>query len=327
MSTKTSTASAASEGFSPKKKVVSPRADEYLAKFNSFFPSGLHKHFAGSYSPATTIAYTRALAQFADFAKAHGALDALAVTSRLMRDYHESVRDEPFAQLAFVALRQAYRFCEKKKLITRSPITEEHRVSRITKYPQATVLTAEQLRLFFDCFPVDDPRGARDHAVYATIFYTCSRLESVAELKREAYQGDRLRMKNKIVPVHPALRQSIDRYLGFLPPLKDDEYIFQSFAGRGNTIWLRGQRISQKTVRAYLPDATEEVRKRTALPGSSLITSDTIRDSSITIYLQNGGNLRTLMALADQKSLDFLLRFMNMNDIQLTPADIQKIRI
>jgi integrase/recombinase XerC len=143
--------------------------------------------------------------------------------------------------------------------------------------------------------------GARDVALL-TLLYGCGlRISEALSLKRaDAPLGRSLRVlgkgsKTRVVPVLPAVRESVDAYLAELPfGLAPDEPLFRA---------RRGGPFSPRHAQALM----QQLRGRLGLPASA--TPHALRHSFATHLLGAGADLRSIQELLGHASLSTTQRY------------------
>ncbi|WP_224825274.1 tyrosine recombinase XerC [Cognatishimia sp. MH4019] len=137
--------------------------------------------------------------------------------------------------------------------------------------------------------------AARDQAV-VTLLYGCGlRIsEALGLLGRDAPLPDTLRIKGKggkerIVPVLPAARQAVERYLSLCPhPMEPDAPLFRG---------VRGGKLAPRAIQQVMAQA----RMQLGLPATA--TPHAMRHSFATHLLSAGGDLRAIQELLGHASL------------------------
>lgn len=149
----------------------------------------------------------------------------------------------------------------------------------------------------------------RDMAV-VTVLYGCGlRISEALSLKgRDAPLGDSLRIlgkgqKERIVPVLPAARDAVDRYLDLCPwPVEQDAPLFRA---------IRGGALHPRDVQK----ATAQARMQLGLPATA--TPHAMRHSFATHLLAAGGDLRAIQELLGHASLSTTQAYTSVDQVHL----------
>ncbi len=137
--------------------------------------------------------------------------------------------------------------------------------------------------------------AARDQAV-VTLLYGCGlRIsEALGLMGRDAPLPETLRIKGKggkerVVPVLPAARQAVERYLALCPhPMEPDAPLFRG---------VRGGKLAPRAIQQVMAQA----RMQLGLPSTA--TPHAMRHSFATHLLSAGGDLRAIQELLGHASL------------------------
>ncbi len=259
----------------------------------------------GGAAENTIDAYGRDVAGFLAFMTEHrGETQGLSALARIsvgdMRSWMASVRGQNVSARSLArklsAVKSFYRWLSEREgfeptavLATRSPKFQR-------KLPRP--LSAEAARDVIETveFQHDTPWVvARDQAVL-TVLYGCGlRIsEALGLTGRNLPLDEVLRItgkggKERIVPVIPAVRQAMTRYLALCPhPQADDLPVFRG---------VRGGKLNPRIVQKLI----EGVRLQLGLPASA--TPHAMRHSFATHLLNAGGDLRAIQELLGHASL------------------------
>lgn len=259
----------------------------------------------GGAAENTIQAYGRDVAGFLAFMTEHkGETQGLAALARIsvgdMRSWmaFERGRDVGARSLArkLSAVKGFYRWLSQREgfeptavLATRAPKFQR-------KLPRP--LSAEAAQDVLDAVDLQHENpwiSARDQAV-VTLLYGCGlRISEALNLcGRDLPLADTLRIigkggKERLVPVIPAVRQAMERYLDLCPhPQGDALPVFRG---------LRGGKLNPRLVQKLIA----EVRMQLGLPASA--TPHAMRHSFATHLLNAGGDLRAIQELLGHASL------------------------
>ncbi|MEQ8266930.1 MAG: tyrosine recombinase XerC [Parvibaculum sp.] len=256
-------------------------------------------------SEATLVNYHRDLTRFFEFLVEHlGGPATLKDLGRLeLRDFRafvsrrrkDGLQSRSLARM-LSSVRSFFRFLDRSHVLSNAAAT----ALRSPKLPHAipkplTMRGAAALLGEAEIAQGEPWKGARDVAVL-TLLYGCGlRVSEALGLdRREAPLKDVLRItgkggKERIVPVLPAAREAVERYLALCPyGLAKDDPLF---------VGARGERLGQRQVR----QAMTHLRRRLALPESA--TPHALRHSFATHLLAGGGDLRAIQELLGHASL------------------------
>ncbi len=256
-------------------------------------------------SDNTIEAYRHDVAGFLTFMTEHtGATQGLGALSRIsvgdMRSWMAFVRGQDVGARSLArklsAVKSFYRWLAEREgfeptavLATRSPKFQR-------KLPRPLSPDAAQSVLETVEYQHDNPWiSARDQAV-VTLLYGCGlRIsEALGLCGRDLPLTETLRIvgkggKERIVPVMPAVREAVARYLHLCPhPQEDDQAVFRG---------LRGGKLNPRLVQKLI----ENVRLQLGLPASA--TPHAMRHSFATHLLNAGGDLRAIQELLGHASL------------------------
>jgi integrase/recombinase XerC len=256
-------------------------------------------------SEATLVNYHRDITRFFEFLVDHlggpASLDALAaLQTRDFRAFVSHRRNEglPSRSVARMisSIRSFFRFLDRSNVLSNASAT----TLRSPKLPHAlpkplSVSGADAMIEEAGVLPGEAWKGLRDAAVL-TLLYGCGlRVSEALALDRNAAPlKDTIRItgkgnKERIIPVLPAAREAVERYLALCPfGLTAVDPLFVS---------ARGKRLGQRQVR----EAMQTLRLRLGLPDTA--TPHALRHSFATHLLAGGGDLRAIQELLGHSSL------------------------
>ena len=199
------------------------------------------------------------------------------------------------------ALRSFFRFLERAKLLQNRAVLAVMlpKVPLTLPRPLTVSKTQELLDETTDAYKRGQPKwiGARDHAVLLLLYGSGLRIsEALGISRRDAPLPPRdiLRVKGKggkerLVPVLPAIQQSVERYLAYVPfPLPPDGPLF---------VGAKGGKLSPRILQLLI------ARMRDALGLPATATPHALRHSFATHLLGNGADLRSIQELLGHASL------------------------
>ncbi|MFN4228984.1 tyrosine recombinase XerC [Parvibaculum sp.] len=256
-------------------------------------------------SEATLVNYHRDVTRFFEFLVDHlgGPADLDALAALQTRDFrafvsqrrNEGLQSRSIARM-ISSVRSFFRFLDRSNILSNASAT----TLRSPKLPHAipkplSVSGADAMIGEAEALPGEAWKGLRDAAVL-TLLYGCGlRVSEALALNRNtAPLKDTLRItgkgnKERIVPVLPAAREAVERYLALCPfGLTGEDPLFVS---------ARGKRLGQRQVR----EAMQTLRLRLGLPDTA--TPHALRHSFATHLLAGGGDLRAIQELLGHSSL------------------------
>lgn len=256
-------------------------------------------------SEATLVNYHRDITRFFEFLVDHlggpASLDALAaLQTRDFRAFVSHRRNEGLQSRSVArmisSIRSFFRFLDRSNVLSNASAT----TLRSPKLPHAlpkplSVSGADAMIEEAGVLPGEAWKGLRDAAVL-TLLYGCGlRVSEALALDRNAAPlKDTIRItgkgnKERIIPVLPAAREAVERYLALCPfGLTAIDPLFVS---------ARGKRLGQRQVR----EAMQTLRLRLGLPDTA--TPHALRHSFATHLLAGGGDLRAIQELLGHSSL------------------------
>jgi integrase/recombinase XerD len=258
-------------------------------------------------------AYRRDLLRYADFLRARGEDDPVAVSEETVFAYVEHLRsardddDKPrFAPAtiarALVAVRSFHRFCAEEGLLAVDP-SEQVGAPRVPQgIPKA--LTEDEVEALLDAVIGNDVRALRDRAIVEGLYATGARISELVGLDRRDLDLDEglVRVlgkgsKERVVPVGSTARDALTVYLAEGRP----QLVRPQRRSRGDAeaVFLnaRGGRLSRQSCWKIVR-ATGE---RAGLGGR--LSPHVLRHSCATHMLDRGADIRVVQELLGHASL------------------------
>lgn len=281
-------------------------------------------------SEATLINYHRDITRFFEFLVDHlgGAASIDDLAKLELRDFRafishrrrDGLQSRSIAR-AQSSVRSFFRYLDRAKIISNAAVT----ALRSPKLPHALPkpLTEREAKTLLNAAsgtgdaessaeePKKEPAwiALRDAAVL-TLLYGCGlRVSEALSLNRKAAPlGETLRIigkgnKERIVPVLPAAREAVEKYLALCPHgLQPDDPLF---------VGLRGKRLDQRHVREVM------IRLRLRLDLPEKASPHALRHSFATHLLAGGGDLRAIQELLGHASLSTTQMYTEVNTARL----------
>ncbi|MGR3493491.1 MAG: tyrosine recombinase XerC [Shimia sp.] len=256
-------------------------------------------------SEATITAYRRDVVGFLEFITEHtGEPQGLTALERVstsdMRAWMARERGRGLTARSLAravsAVKTFFRFLAKRHGIEPTAVLQARAPKVKARLPRPLAEDAAQAMIEqVEVQARNDWQGARDQAV-VTVLYGCGlRISEALGLRgADAPLAEVLRIvgkggKERLVPVLPAARAAVDRYLRLCPwPVEDDAPLFRG---------ARGGALNARLV----AKAVEQARMALGLPSSA--TPHAMRHSFATHLLAAGGDLRAIQELLGHASL------------------------
>ncbi|ETX30908.1 tyrosine recombinase XerC [Roseivivax isoporae] len=208
------------------------------------------------------------------------------------------------------AVKSFYRWLAEREGVEATAVLSARAPRFDRKLPRP--LSEEAARAMIDRVELQSETGwiaARDAAV-VTLLYGCGlRIsEALGLAGRDLPMGDSLRIRGKggkerVVPVLPAARQAVERYLALCPfPVETDAPIFRG---------VRGGALNARVVQKV----TEAARMQLGLPATA--TPHAMRHSFATHLLAAGGDLRAIQELLGHGSLSTTQAYTSVDGVHL----------
>jgi integrase/recombinase XerD len=258
-------------------------------------------------------AYRRDLRRYAEFLRAHGEDDPVAVSEGTVLAYVEhlrSARDDDgrprFAPAtiarALVAVRSFHRFCAEEGFLAVDP----SEVVGAPRVPQGIpkALSESEVESLLDAVVGDTARARRDRAIVESLYATGVRISELVGLDRGDVdlEDGLVRVlgkggKERIVPVGRSARDALHLYMAQARP----ELVRDGRSARGDAeaVFLnaRGGRLSRQSCWKIVRTAGE----RAGLGGR--LSPHVLRHSCATHMLDHGADIRVVQELLGHASL------------------------
>lgn len=282
-------------------------ADEGLGAPAEFALSAWLDHLAGEkrYSEKTLESYGRDVEHFLDFQFAHrgarlsiadlGQLKAADYRAWLANRRRDGVSPRSLARF-LSSVRSFYKYLERRWSVDGSALglVETPKIPRSLPKP-VSADAARQMIAETGAREKPDWIAARDEAVLILLYGCGLRIsEALGLTVSDLPLGEVIRVtgkgnKTRLVPVLPAVREAMARYVSLCPfDLDENGPAFRA---------VRGGALGARAVQAL----AAELRSRLGLPAST--TPHALRHSFATHLLAGGGDLRTIQELLGHASL------------------------
>lgn len=265
------------------------------------------EHLAGEkrYSERTIEHYCRDVSGFLDFQGRHrgGRLTLDVLGGLKTTDFRAWLADRrqdgvsPRSLTRYLSsVRSFFRYLEKRRNVSCPALglVETPKVPRSLPKP-VSAEDARQMIAETGAREKPDWIAARDEAVLLLLYGCGLRISEALSLTGADYPtGEVLRVtgkgqKTRLVPVLPAVREAVSRYVGLSPfDLDAETALFRA---------VRGGPLGARAVQAL----SQDLRSRLGLPAS--VTPHALRHSFATHLLAGGGDLRTIQELLGHASL------------------------
>ncbi len=243
----------------------------------------------------TVEAYSRDLAQLAEFLAAQGIRDWAAVQPAHLRSFVSSLRARQLGVRSIareiVTVRRFYRFLQAEGVVETAPLPSFHLSATTRRLPKA--LKGNDVSRLLGQPKSTDPLGLRDQAMLELLYATGVRVSELVTLETQHlnFQGDFLIVKGKgskvrAVPFGKWARKKLQSYLQLGRPslLKGrlSRFLFVNRSGRPLTrqgFW--------KLLRGYARAAGIDEK----------VSPHTLRHSFATHLLEGGADLRAVQSM------------------------------
>lgn len=293
--------------------VVAAAGERAGRRFIEFFTANIRNR-------NTRLAYTRAVAQFFDWAAERGftleSIEPVTVAAYIER--LQATHAAPTVKQHLAAIRMLYDWLVIGQIVPHNPASSVRGPRHVVKRGKTPVLTADQARKLLDSIDTSTIVGLRDRALIGVMVYSFARVGAVVTMRVEDYyqNGKRfwLRLNEKggkrhEVPAHHNAEAYVDAYLhaaGIAP-----EAARRDEGGTGpGLVADRRAPLFQSVDRRRLTglpmsriDVLRMIKRRARAAGLPETTCcHTFRATGITAYLDNGGSIENAQAIAAHES-------------------------
>lgn len=154
---------------------------------------------------------------------------------------------------------------------------------------------------------------ARDQAIIMLLYGTGLRISEALSVKKTDLNNGRdfliitgKRSKQRIVPILPAVREYIEKYLATCP--------FGIIPDKGIFLSNKGDKYYPRAVQLTI----EKLRKLLHLP--NFVTPHTMRHSCASNIINNGGNIRQVQQLLGHQNLETTQIYTSVSNVQISKA-------
>jgi len=197
------------------------------------------------------------------------------------------------------ALRSFYRFLVKRNYVTSNPVTSIKTPKQDQRLPR--FLEVEEVQRLLNTPQGDNWLGARDRAIFETLYSTGIRVSELAGLNLEDvdFLGEVIHVrckgkKERIAPIGSKALQAIQQYIEYRNKRMQNDI---GFDGKVLFVNKHGKRLSTRSVRRKM----DKYLRQAGLDPA--ISPHTLRHSFATHMLNNGADLRSVQELLGHQSL------------------------
>ena len=210
-------------------------------------------------------------------------------------------------------LRSFYKFLVKRNQISSNPVGVLRTPKQEKKLPR--FLEYEEVRKLLETPPVNNWLGARDRAIFETLYSTGIRVSELVGLNMDDidFLGEAVHVRGKgkkerIAPIGSSALQAIQHYLEFRSKREQSN---SNFDPKVLFVNKHGRRLSTRSVRRKM----DKYLKLAGLDPS--ISPHTLRHSFATHMLNNGADLRSIQELLGHQSLSTTQIYTHLKTSQL----------
>jgi integrase/recombinase XerC len=271
-----------------------------LGQFSEFLIAGSeggHEAISSYHEPggAVTAVATQTSAQ----------VDSLLLTTNVntVRTYLAFLNDKQYSKATIArklaTLRSFYKFLVKRNEITGNPVIAVRTPKQEKKLPR--FLEYEEVKRLLETPPMDNWLGARDRAIFETLYSTGIRVSELVALNMDDidFLGEVVHVRGKgkkerITPISSSALQIIQHYMEYRNKRAQSNSNFDSKVLFVNK---HGRRLSTRSVRRKM----DKYLKIAGLDPA--ISPHTLRHSFATHMLNKGADLRSVQELLGHQSL------------------------
>ena len=211
------------------------------------------------------------------------------------------------------ALKNLFRFLMREGILENKAVmaVRSARPNKILPHPLSAAQAQNFLKLAYS-MQKEHWQGERDVALFTLMYGAGLRIAEALSLNVKDIPLDQEAMvitgkgrKQRLIPLLPAVKKAIKKYLDVHPLATPDSPLF---------VGARGDRISSRVVQR----SVEKIRNAMNLPDT--VTPHALRHSFATHLLQRGGDLRSVQELLGHSSLSATQRY-----TEITTQDLDRI--
>jgi site-specific recombinase XerD len=280
--------------------IIADAGDRAARRFLEFFAATIrNKNTRAAYLHAVSRFFAwcehHQLGQLADIEPLHVA----AYIEALGKDF-----EKPTVKQHLAAIRMLFDWLVTGQVVATNPAHAVRGPKHVVKTGKTTVLDADQARKLLDSIDISTVVGLRDRALISVTTFAFARIGAVVAMRVEDYypKGKRwwVRLHEKggkrhEMPAHHNLEAYLDAYAE-AAGIRDAGKVplFRSAAGRTG-------KLTEKAMNRV--DAWRMIQRRAADLGTRVkIGCHTFRATGITAYLEAGGTLENVQAMAAHES-------------------------
>jgi len=271
-----------------------------LGQFSEFLIAGSesgHEPILSHHEPggAATAVATQTIAQVDHL--------LLSIDVNTVRTYLAFLNDKQYSKATIArklaTLRSFYKFLVKRNEITGNPVIAVRTPKQEKKLPR--FLEYEEVKRLLETPPMDNWLGARDRAIFETLYSTGIRVSELVALNMDDidFLGEVVHVRGKgkkerITPISSSALQIIQHYMEYRNKRAQSNSNFDSKVLFVNK---HGRRLSTRSVRRKM----DKYLKIAGLDPA--ISPHTLRHSFATHMLNKGADLRSVQELLGHQSL------------------------
>jgi integrase/recombinase XerD len=262
-------------------------------------------------SKNTKIAYKKDILSFIKFLETKAIWSFDNVSQGIVFEYLSDLKKKYLPSSSyriFMALKVFFRFLKKEDVIKKD-ITRYLDAPKIWQLlPQ--VLSYSEIEALLNVIEVNDFIGARDKAIFETIYASGLRVSELCDLKLFDVSDDFVKVtgkgnKQRIIPIGKKAIDAIDHYLVNFRKDQNNSYLFVS-------------KNSKKIDRITVYNRVKFYAKKANI--SKRISPHTLRHSFATHLLENGADLRLIQDMLGHCDISTTDRYTHVSKAHLTKA-------
>jgi len=287
---------------------------DYITSFLDYFRI---EKFA---SPLSIYQYRSELDKFNNYISCSSTFDTLNITTSLIRNYIYSAKEKRNLSNTSICkliaiLKSFFNFLEEEEIIAKNPTRKIKTPKKNKSYPR--VISRHEIDRIIDSIKFAPLRCRknyiRDRLIISMLYYTGIRRSELLNLNWENLNLDNSSIiirsgkgrKDRIMPLHPILKELIEDYLTLRLPLKDNTM----FVGEA------GRRLSKCSF-------SNLIKMYVQISGLSHkgYTAHSFRHSFATHLIEKGVDIFKVQTLLGHSSLDSTRIYINFNSSQIAKA-------